>query len=287
MNKILKALIFDKNARVTIIDTTKAVDEAIKTHKFSPLAAAVFGRALTAGGYISVNLKGKSNFSMIIKGGGPVGNVVVTGESDNIVRGFLSNPAVELPLREDGKLNVGGAVGKDGHIWVIKDYGLKEPYRGSSQLVSGEIAEDFAHYLLKSEGIRSAVVLGVKVDKNGVLASGGVILEAMPGLTENQLVMSEDIMQNLSSISSIMQLKTIEEIFDFYFGHLNSEILSIEDLRYECNCSKERIENIIKGLGKDEVYDIIKNTGKFEITCQFCLKEYTYSKEEVDKLWEM
>ncbi|MFW5780389.1 MAG: Hsp33 family molecular chaperone HslO [Bacillota bacterium] len=288
MNNIIKSIIYDKAARVTLIDTTQALKEAVITHNLSPLAAAITGRALTAGAYISANLKGKdSKFSMIINGGGPAGNVVVAGESGNTIRGFVSNPFVQMPLKNNGKLDVGGAVGKKGQISVIKDYGMKEPYRGNCQLVSGEIGEDFAYYLLKSEGIKSAVSLGVKVNKDGIIASGGIIVEALPNIEENQLFIIENIMNDLKNISSIMEDKTIEDIFDYYFSHLNGKILSKEELNYKCNCSLERIKNIIMGLGKDEVYDILNEQGKLEIACQFCKKNYSYGKEEVDKLWEM
>lgn len=288
MDKIIKAVIFDKKARITLINSTEAVNEAIKIHKLSPLAAAALGRALTAGAYISTNLKGnKSSFSLIIKGGGPIGNIVVAGESGNTIRGFVSNPFVDLPLKENGKLDVGQAVGKEGFMQVIKDYGLKEPYNGSSQLVNGEIAEDFATYLLKSEGIKSAVSLGVRLGKNGVLAAGGLIAEALPGIDEDMLFMLEDIMSNFKEISYLLTEKTVDEILDFYFSHLNCEILGEEELKLQCNCSKSRIENIIKGLGKKEATDIIKEIGKLEIACQFCNKNYVYNDEEVSKLWVM
>lgn len=287
MDRIIKAVIFGKKARVTIIDSTIAVQQATALHKLSPLGAATLGRAITAGAYISTNLKGnKSTFSMVIKGDGPAGNVVVAGESGNKVRGFLSNPFVDLPLKENGKLDVGGAVGKVGSFSVIKDYGLKRPYNGNSELISGEIAEDFAYYLYKSEGIQSAVSLGVRVGSEGVLAAGGIIAEALPGIDENQVFMLEDVMSNLSEISALINEKPIEEILDFYFGHLDFELLATEELNLECNCSDERIKNIILGLGKDEAMDIVKEMGKLEIACQFCTRNYQFGQAEVEKLWE-
>lgn len=288
MDRILKAVIFGKKARITVIDSTIAVQQVTALHKLSPLGAATLGRALTAGAYISTNLKGNnSTFSMVIKGGGTVGNIVVAGESDNKIRGFLSNPFVDLPLKENGKLDVGGAVGKTGSISVIKDFGMKRPYNGNSELVSGEIAEDFAYYLLKSEGIQSAVSLGVRVGSGGVLAAGGMIAEALPGIDENQLFMLEDIMSNISEISALINEKPIEEILEYYFGHLDLELLATEELKLECNCSEERIKNIIVGLGKKEAEDIIKDVGKLEIACQFCTRKYNFGQEEIEKLWEI
>lgn len=288
MDIIKKALIFQQKARITLISSTQAVKEAIRIHNLSPLAAAALGRALTAGAYISANLKGaKSTFSLIVKGNGPIGNIVVAGESGNKIRGFVSNPYVDLPLKSNGKLDVGGAVGRNGFMQVIKDYGLKEPYNGSCELVTGEIAEDFTSYLLKSEGIKSAVSLGVRLDSKGVMAAGGIIVEALPGIDDDMLFMLEDIMSNFTEISALLCEKTLDEVMDDYFGHLDLEILSQEKLEYKCNCSKKRIENIIKGLGKQEVFDIIKEIGKLQINCQFCDKKYIYNQEEVSQFWEM
>jgi molecular chaperone Hsp33 len=286
MDKIIKSVIFGKKARITLIDATESVREAVGLHSLSPLAAAALGRALTAGAYIGTNLKTqKGSFSMIIKGGGPLGNIVVAGESGNRIRGFVANPLVDLPLKQNGKLDVGGAVGKDGDMTVIKDLGLKRPYNGVCELISGEIAEDFAYYLLKSEGIQSAVVLGVRVDSGGVAAAGGIIAEALPGMSENELFILEDVMSVLSEISGELAEKSIDDIMDFYFGHLDAEILSKENLTWECNCSEQRIKDIILGLGKKEAMSIAEEMGNIEICCQFCNKKYSYNKEEVRGFW--
>lgn len=288
MDKIIKSVIFGKKARITLIDSTEAARKAAELHGLSPLAAAALGRALTAGAYIGTNLKTqKGSFSMIIKGGGALGNIVVAGESGNKIRGFAANPLVDLPPKKNGKLDVGGAVGNNGSITVIKDLGLKRPYNGTCELVSGEIAEDFAYYLLKSEGIKSAVALGVRVDSSGVVASGGIIAEALPGIDDNLLFILEDIMSGLSEISGVLAEKSLDEIMDYYFGHLDAEILSKEGLTFECNCSEQRIKNIILGLGQKEAMDIVEETGGIEISCQFCNKKYNFNKEEVQRLWVM
>lgn len=288
MDKIIKAVIFGKKARITLIDSTEAARKAADLHGLSPLAAAALGRALTAGAYIGTNLKTKKGaFSMIIKGGGPLGNIVVAGESGNRIRGFVANPLVDLPLKQNGKLDVGGAVGKNGEMTVIKELGLKRPYNGICELVSGEIAEDFAYYLLKSEGIKSAVALGVRVDSSGVAASGGIIAEALPGIDENELFILEDIMSGLSEISGVLAQKSLDEIMDYYFGHLDAEILSKDSLSFDCNCSEQRIKNIILGLGQKEAMDIVEEIGGIEINCQFCNKKYNFNKEEVQRLWVM
>lgn len=166
MDKIIKAVILDGMARVTAIETTEAVNESIRLHGMSPVSAAALGRTLTAGAYLGTNLKGKgSTFSLTVSGSGELGKIIVAGDSDGHIRGYVENPSLDLPLRlSDGKLDVGRAVGTTGDWTVVKDFGLKEPYVGRSELVSGEIAEDFATYLLRSEGIPSAVALGVLVE---------------------------------------------------------------------------------------------------------------------------
>jgi molecular chaperone Hsp33 len=286
-DKIVKGIIFDNGARVTIISTTDIVNKEIALHSLSPLSTAVLGRTLTLGAYISTNLKNPSDtFSLSINGGGIAGNVIVAGEGGNFIRGCIGNPVADLPVKEDGHLDVGGAVGKDGFITVIKDFGLKEPYIGRCQLVNGEIAEDFNQYLYRSEGIKNAVALGVRMDSTGCIGAGGVIIEALPDLTdENKIFMLEDIMSNFKNVSEILAKKTPEEIFDYYFGHLDSQLLPTEELQLRCNCNENKIKNMVLGLGKKEADSIIEDLGKIEIVCQFCGKKYIYTKEDVEKLW--
>jgi molecular chaperone Hsp33 len=286
-NLLIKGIIFGGKARVTIINITDIVNKEIAMHDLSPLATAALGRAMTAGAYVSTNLKNAQNsFSISINGGGEIGNIIVAGDGGNFVRGYVENPSVCLPLKENGHLDVGKAVGTDGFMTVIKDFGLKEPYIGRTELVSGEIAEDFTKYLYASEGIRSAVALGVKVTKDGCVGAGGVIVEAMPDLkSDEQLFMLEDIMTNFNEVSDIMSKMSVEEIFDFYFGHLDSEKLPLETISLRCSCSEKKIEGIVQGLGSDEAASIINEMGKIEIKCQFCNTDYIYTKQDVDKLW--
>ena len=287
MGTIKKGVFFGGKARVAIIDIKDIVVEEIKIHDLSPLAAAALGRAMTAGTYISTNLKDEnSTFSMTINGGGELGSIVVAGSGGNVIRGYVDNPHVEFPLKEDGHLDVGKGVGKDGFITVIKDLGLKEPYMGRCALVSGEIAEDFTQYLFTSEGIRSAVALGVRMDKDGCLSAGGVIVEALPGLDDGQLFMTEDVMSNFKQVSEILQEKTPSEIFDFYFGHLDAEGYEEEKVMLKCNCGEEKIENTLRSIGKKECDEILEEVGKIEILCHFCGKKYVFDKERTDKLWK-
>ena len=287
MNVIKKGIIFAGKARVAIIDIKDIVNEEIQIHGLSPLAAAALGRTMTAGVYISNNLKSKeATFSMTVNGGGELGSIVVAGNGGNTLRGYVTNPTVDLPLKENGHLDVGKGVGTDGFITVIKDFGLKEPYMGRCKLVTGEIAEDFTQYLFASEGIKSAVALGVRVDSNGCIGAGGVIVEALPGINDDEIFMLEDIMSNFINVSEILGEKSVEEIFGFYFSHLDSESYAPEEIFLKCNCSAERIENTLKSIGKQECEEIIEEVGKIEVACHFCEKRYIYDKEEVNKLWE-
>lgn len=287
MNVIKKGVFFDGKARVAIIDLKDLVNEEIKIHDLSPLAAAALGRAMTAGAYISNNLKDKdSAFSMTIKGGGILGAVVVAGNGGNEIRGYVENTKAELPLKQDGHLDVGGGIGTDGFITVIKDLGLKEPYVGRCELVSGEIAEDFTKYLYTSEGVHSAVALGVRVNSSGCVAAGGVIVEALPGLNDDELFMTEDVMSNFKNVSETLEKMSPSEIFDFYFAHLDAEGYEEEEIALKCNCGEEKIENTLRSLGKKECEEILAEVGKIEIVCHFCGKKYQYGREEVEKLWQ-
>ncbi|MFA5450061.1 MAG: Hsp33 family molecular chaperone HslO, partial [Clostridia bacterium] len=221
-------------------------------------------------------------FNMIIDGGGPSGKIYVAGGGDAI-KGFIENPTVDLPLK-DGKLDVGGAVGANGELTLVKDLGLKEPYVGKTSLVNGEIAEDFAGYLLNSEGINNAVSLGVLTDKNGCRASGGVFVEALPSVNEYEVVILEDVISALGSFSSLLAEKPVEEIADFYFAHLNSEIFPAQEFFLRCDCS-QIVEGVVQGLGEKEAEDILKEQGKVELHCDYCSKYYTYSKEDLERIF--
>lgn len=287
MNRLIKGTIFDKLARVTIINITDIVNKEIEIHGLSPLATAALGRTMTAGAYISANLKNKGDsFSVSINGGGEIGSIIVAGDGGNFIRGYVENPNLDLSLKENGHLDVGRAVGVNGFITVIKDFGLKEPYIGRCELVSGEIAEDFTKYLYTSEGILNAVALGVKVDKNGCVGAGGIIVEAMPDLhDENKIYMIEDIMTNFAQVSDIISHMEIKEIFNFYFGHLDSCLLSNEEITLRCNCNQNKIDGIVRSLGRKEAESIIAEQGKIEVKCQFCNKSYIYTNKDVEKLW--
>ncbi|MBO4539442.1 MAG: Hsp33 family molecular chaperone HslO [Clostridia bacterium] len=285
MDRILTGTVFGGHARVAVITLTDAVNEEIKLHDLSPLSAAAFGRTMAAGAYLGANLKNKEDvFSISVKGSGCIGGVVVAGNGDGTLRGYVANPHAELPLKANGHLDVGQGIGL-GTITVCKDLGLKEPYNGTCELVTGEIAEDFAEYLVKSEGISSAVALGVLNDKNGCRAAGGVIVEAMPGITEDMLVILEDVMSNFGAVSTVLSEKTPEEIFDFYFAHLDAEVFPAKELKIKCSCGREKIENALISIGKEECENIVKEHGKIEVSCHFCEKRYVFTQDDVERIW--
>lgn len=283
-SQIYRAITFNDKARIAAIDTTDIVNKLIKTHDLSPLGAAVLGRAITVGAYISSNLKKETHkFNLIINGGGPAGQVCVAGNGNLEIKGFIENPKVTLPYKNN-KLDVGGAVGKDGYINAIQDLGLKEPYVGNTKLVSGEIAIDYATYLLQSYGVRNAVILGVLVDKNGCKASGGLIVELMPDADENHIVVLEDIVSLMSNFSDLLSKKSIEEIMDFYFGHFETTVLSKDEIKLKCDCDK-KIPDILKGLGKKQIQELLDEGKEIEIKCDYCSKIYKFNEEQVNKMF--
>lgn len=284
MNKLLKTLVFNGELSLTILDTTEMVNQAIKIHKLTPLCAAALGRALTACTFMASGLKNKNDkLSVTIAGDGVGGKITVCGNGDLFMRGYIDNPTVDLPLKQNGKLDVGGCVGKNGRITVVKSMGLKEPYSGSCELVSGEIAEDFTAYYAFSEQTPTAMALGVKIGKDlTCVGAGGVILQALPGAKEENLIKGEEIINSLKDISSLIEKNGAEWVLKTYF---NTEQCTSLTPEYKCLCSKEYVEKIIISLGQKEANDIIKEQGKIQVDCQFCNNNYQFLQEDIDKLF--
>ena len=285
MDKIEKFLAYNGKINIVAIETTELVEEARKVHDLSPLATATLGRCLTMAALMTSNMKGEEdNLTLQIKGNGPIGQITVTSDTKERVRGYVSNPQVDLPLKENGKLDVGSAVGKDGFIYVIKDIGLKEPYIGMSKIISGEIAEDFANYYYTSEQKNTAVALGVLVNKDGVKRAGGFIVTSMPDATEDELFILENRLQEAKPISQMLEENmSLLDIAKDITGDINIKILEDEQItpKYECNCSKERMEKALISLGKEELKNIIAEDGKAELVCHFCNKKYEFNEEEL------
>ncbi len=285
MNKLYKALIYENQLTLSVLDTTDMVNEAIRIHNLTPLTAAALGRTLTACTFMSSNLKSDlDKLSVTIAGDGVGGKITVCGNGKLNMRGFIDNPQADLPLRADGKLNVGGCVGKNGRLTVVRSMGLKDPYSGSSELVSGEIAEDFTAYYVFSEQTPTAIALGVKIGTDGkCVGAGGVIIQALPGASEEVLFMAEDVMSQLNNVSSLIESIGAEGIIDKHFGDIHYEKYYPE---YKCLCSRDYIERVLVSLGKEELLDIIEKQGKITVDCQFCDKKYEFFDEDVDKLFE-
>ena len=286
-DKIIKFLAHERRISVVCANTTNMVEEARKTHDMSPVVTAAFGRLLTITAIMATEMKeSKDKLTVQLKGNGPIGVMVVTANNKPIVKGYATNPVVELPLNEDGKLDVGGAVGYEGYINVVKDIGLKDPYIGISPLVSGEIAEDFANYFVNSEQRNSAVALGVLVDKNGVRASGGYLINPMPDATEEDIGAVEQSIFKAGAMSKMLdQNLTLEEIAKRITGDENVEILEDDIVpEFKCDCSKEHMQDALITIGKEELQDIIEKEGKAELVCHFCNKKYEFNKEELENI---
>ena len=288
-DQIIKFLAYNGKISVVCCSTTNLVEEARKLHDLSPLSTAAMGRVLTITALIGSEMKNKTDkLTIQIKGNGPIGKIVAVSDNIPNVKACITNPHADLPLNEFGKLDVGGAVGQDGYINVIKDIGLKEPYIGVAPLTSGEIADDFTNYFVNSEQRQSAVALGVLVDKNGVRQAGGYLITPMPDATDEEISQIEKSIFEAGAISKMLdQNLTLLEIAKKVTGDKNVKILE-EDITpvYKCDCSKEKMSKALISIGKKDLEDIIKEDEKAELVCHFCNKKYQYTKEEREKLLE-
>ncbi len=285
MNRLIKTLVYDNQLTLSVLDTTDLVNQAIEIHKLSPLSAAALGRTLTIASFMASGLKNDSDkLSVTLAGDGVGGTITVSGNSKLEMRGCIDNPRANLPLRLDGKLDVASCVGK-GRLSVVRSMGLKEPYVGSSRIVSGEIAEDFTAYYTYSEQVPTAIALGVKIGRDyKAEGAGGLILQVLPNASDEAISKAEEVMQHFSNISTLIKEKSIEEIISEYFG----ETAPLEEYNpvYKCLCSKEYIESILISMGEKELRDIIKEQGKISVNCQFCEKDYVFDAEQVERLIE-
>lgn len=286
-DEIIKCLAHNGKISIICAKTTKLVEEARKTHDLSPVVTAAFGRMLTITSILGVEMKNKKDkLTVQIKGNGEIGMMVATANNLPRIKGYVANPHVDIPLNEDGKLDVGRAVGNQGYINVIKDIGLKDPYIGISPLVSGEIAEDFANYFVNSEQRRSAVALGVLVNKDGVKNSGGYLINAMPDAGEEEIAKVEQAIFKAGAISKMLdQNMSLIEISKKVTGDENIKIIeeNITPL-FKCDCSKEHMKSGIATIGKEELQEILETDGKLEVVCHFCNKKYQFSREELEEI---
>lgn len=284
MDKLLKSLIFNNEISLSVLDTTDMVNRAIKIHGLTPVTAAAFGRTITACSFMASGLKNqRDKLSVTVVGGGPIGKITVCGNGDLQMRGYVDNPFVDIPLKPNGKLDVSGAVGVNGRITVIKSMGIKEQYSGSSQIVSGEIAEDFTSYFAHSEQQPTAMALGVRIGVTGkCVGAGGVIMQPLPFTSEESLEKAEKLMQEFSNVSSLVEQFGAEGIMQKYFPDVEfNEYFP----KYKCLCSRKYLKGILVSLGKAEIEDILSKEQKIEIKCEFCGKNYVFTKEDTEKLF--
>lgn len=309
MNKVLTAIDKSGSFRVYVTISTELVQEAVSIHQTTPVASAALGRTLTGAGLMSLMLKNPlDKLTVIFKGDGPAKQILATADGSGNVKGYIANPDVELPLKENGKLNVGGAVGK-GELTVIKDLGLKEPYVGTVSLVSGEIAEDLTAYYYISEQQNTAISLGVKIETDwSVGCAGGMIIQMLPGAEEGAVEALEDLLANIKPITSLIDEvnagnsdkaggrgcksvdgeEAVRELAGRIFAQMPSEYalqeLSVKEIRWSCDCSEARLEQVLITIGEKDLREIIEEDGQAELVCQFCLKKYHFNEAKLREL---
>ena len=292
-NKAIKFLAYNKKVSIMCIDTTELVEQIRKTHDLTPTVTAAAGRVATVASMMAhLEIKELTdNITIQIKGTGPIGSMVAVSSLENKkmanVKMYVQNPHVELPLKPNGKIDVGGAVGAEGYLNVIKQNELTNSnYNGLIPLVSGEIAEDFTEFFAKSEQKPTALALGVLVNKDGVKRAGGYIINLMPDATDEEISKIEESLKMAKPISEMLDDEmSLEDIARIVTGDECVEILEQDlDVIYKCNCSKEKIERGIISLGKEEISKIIDEDGKLEAECHFCHKKYNFSIEELKEI---
>lgn len=286
MGKLIRCITSDGAVMATAVDTTDIVNKAEQYHKTSAVVTAALGRVLTAASMMGNMLKGKDNSLTIkVNGDGPLGNIVVAADFNGNVRGYVTNPVVELPLNAKGKLDVGGAVGK-GSLYVIKDLGLKEPYVGMVPLVTGEIAEDITSYYATSEQIPTVCALGVLVNPDlSVKQAGGFIIQLLPGAMDEDIDKLESAINELKPVTTMLdEGKTPLDILSLALKNFEFEVLYTEDVEYKCNCSRERTKSVLAGIGNDDLEEMIAESKDTEVCCHFCNKQYIFTSEDVKNI---
>ena len=300
MSKVYTGIDRSGSYRVYLAVTTGLVEEARRIHGTTPVATAGLGRVLTGTGIMGLMLKNQSDkLTVIFKGDGPAKQILATAFADGRVKGYIANPYVDLPLNEIGKLDVGGSLGI-GELTVIKDLGLREPYVGTIALVDGEIADDLTAYYYISEQQNTAISLGVKVDTDcSVMAAGGVIIQMLPDADEGAVDALEEMLADLAPITTIVEEATAQSdgqgeekilslMMDRIFGEMPDDYkvsgLEFRDLRWECDCSEERLEQVLMTIGEKDLSDIIEEDGQAELVCQFCCKKYHFDREHLERI---
>ena len=289
MDQLVRAITKDGTVKAVAAATKEITERARKIQKTLPVATAAIGRALAAASMMGNALKEENaSLTLQIKGGGPLGTVLAVSDHLGNVRGYVQNPQVDLPLRADGKLNVGGAVGAEGTLTVIKDIGLKEPYIGSVGLLGGEIAEDLAAYFVESEQIPTACALGVLVDRDqSVRAAGGYIIQLLPGAGEDTIAKVEGGVMAAGAVTALLdQNPDPEALLRTVLSDFEVEILETSPIAYRCYCSRARVERALISMGVEELEALLEEQGGCELGCQFCDKVYQFTGEDLRALVE-
>ena len=283
-SRLLRMTLKGGEARVFLCDTTEMAQQARDMHNASNTCTAAMGRMIAAAAIMGAGLKSEGDrITATINGGGPAGPLCAVAGPDGVVKVTIENPEIELALKPNGKLDVGGALGKDGQLTIMRSFGYGEPYVGRVELVSGEIAEDFAMYYLESEQTPSLCALGTLVGEQ-VLSAGGILIQAMPNCSEELLDALEVRAELFSAISQLLQDMALEELAYACFRGLDPEVLEEIPLTLRCDCSHEYIERVLLSMGENEIRDLIRTQNGCEVTCHFCRSHYSFTGEELEAL---
>lgn len=283
-DSIFRYIAGDGNVRIQLACTTGAVEQARLLHDASPVAAAAMGRTLTMAVLLASELKGGGSVSTTVSGDGPIGRVCAVARPDGSVKVYCGNPLLDLPVRADGKLDVGGAVGSHGKLSVVRDIGVGEPWVGQVNLVSGEIGDDFAMYLAASEQQPSLVALGALAASGGVLSAGGIVVQPLPGCPEEIISHLELVAPTLGDISRRLYDEGPEELIASTFRELKPVLAGSMAVRLQCDCSRDRVERVLLSLGAGELDDMIAKDGGAEVNCHFCNKKYSFDAGNLEEL---
>ena len=283
-SRLLRMTLKGGEARVFLCDTTEMAQQARDMHNASNTCTAAMGRMIAAAAIMGAGLKSEGDrITATINGGGPAGPLCAVAGPDGVVKVTIENPEIELALKPNGKLDVGGALGKDGQLTIMRSFNYGEPYVGRVELVSGEIAEDFAMYYLESEQTPSLCALGTLVGEQ-VLSAGGILIQAMPNCSEELLDALEVRAELFSAISQLLQDMALEELAYACFRGLDPEVLEEIPLTLRCDCSHEYIERVLLSMGENEIRDLIRTQNGCEVTCHFCRSHYAFTGEELEAL---
>ncbi|MCY9662786.1 Hsp33 family molecular chaperone HslO [Paenibacillus chondroitinus] len=284
---LIRGTALQGRVRAFAVQTTDLTDELSRRHQTTPTATAALGRTAAAGLLLGAMLKGEEHLIIQVKGDGPIGQIVVDANAKGEVRGYVDNPLVDPPLKANGKLDVAAAVGTDGFLYITKDLGLKEPYKGSTPIISGELAEDFTYYFAKSEQTPSAVALGVLVNTDHtILAAGGFVIQLLPGLSDQEISEIEEILSRIPSFTTMLGSGlTLEGILQTVLPSFQT--LDQMDVMFRCKCSRERIESTLISLGKAELQEILEDEGFAEVVCHFCNEAYRFDEEDLQRMIDL